>query len=106
MVLLEKFLCEIITPKGKPAINNFFVGLKNGYSGHMLDQGIHIIKEIAGQDMPESYACVNGILFGLTLAKSIQDPQVKAAIEGYLEQRARKRGENVFDIFHQKAKKT
>ena len=71
----------------------------------MLQQGIFVIREIAGEDKAESYACVNGILFGLTLAKSISDPQVKQAIEGFLELKAREKGENVFDIFHQKAKK-
>ena len=105
MVLLEKFLCEIITPKGKPAIHQFFTGLTDGYSAYMLEQGIHVIYELAGHEKPESFATVNGILFGITLAKSITNPQVKLAIEGFLEMKAREKGENVFDIFHQKAKK-
>ena len=103
--ILEQFMLELCHENAKPAINSCFEGLRDHPVPNTLSFLHQMGSAIKDGQTTESWACVNGLLVGISLAATSRNPHMLHIITDFLELQRKKKGENVVDFFQAKAGK-
>jgi hypothetical protein len=102
--LLERFLLEISCAPARAPISRFFEGLRQNSTSTFLN-GLQMLQPVTQSQGDKNKDCINGIMFGIAMVKASKDLEVQKHMEGFLEYRARERGEHVYDFLQEKAKR-
>lgn len=102
--LVEKFIQALSAPESKIPIHNVMAAARIDPQKIVLQGLQYVNRYIKSADAEGHAACINGVLFGVTLALGVdKSPELVKLMKDYLEQKRLERGENIVDFAEMRA---